>query len=657
MTGYDFMPLAAEDALEYDLLIVQVCEFLDNGDGIHRFHGPSQALAELPGVCVIDIDLTHRLLLPLVRQCDVLILAVFDPDLAPLIELRRQQGQITVFEANDFYDDVHSWDPLATRWYDRSIQTTFRQGLERCDAVQTSMPELARRWRLKTSRPVRAFPNQLIDIPPLRPARTGPLTIGWGGSPGHFADWYQLAPRLQAWLDRRPDVHLAVMNAEFARDFLRLPPERYRFVPFGSLQDYFRFLDSLDIGLAPLLPSDYNRCRSDVKFLEYASRGVAGIYADLEPYREAVIPGETGLLYLTEDELFTGLDRLVDDAPFRESLRARAYEEVARNRRLVNHIGDRLAFYQELLPARPRGGTLSRELLAAAQRQGRYLRMVSGPRELPLIQARSAPASPQEVASLERLVREEPGFLQAAQTLGQQYNDLKQWRAAIDCLERARNLFAESARTQAELARARYLLGEDDQARTLLQAAVLANPCLALSWQYLLRFLRFKPTPDAARWDELCRRHHPENYGLALLGTHLYPRPASLDRLREVILDHRPRLLPDELPAATAVFSEAIREHLRPLEPSPAARALLETACTAFPDSASLANLHGLCLRAAGEHATAYAELSRALHLRRIAELHRLEHPRDDGTFHYGQFAEHIQRFPPGPGPDHLPRS
>ena len=42
------MPSAADESLDYDLLIVQVCEFLDNGDGIHRFHGPSQALAELP---------------------------------------------------------------------------------------------------------------------------------------------------------------------------------------------------------------------------------------------------------------------------------------------------------------------------------------------------------------------------------------------------------------------------------------------------------------------------------------------------------------------------------------------------------------------------------------------------------------------------------
>jgi hypothetical protein len=62
-------------------------------------------------------------------------------------------------------------------------------------------------------------------------------------------------------------------------------------------------------------------------------------------------------------------------------------------------------------------------------------------------------------------------------------------------------------------------------------------------------------------------------------------------------------------------------------------------------------------LRAVGDHDAAYAELTRALRLRRIAELHGLENPREDGTFHYGQFAEHIQRFPPGPRPDHSPQS
>jgi hypothetical protein len=78
-------------------------------------------------------------------------------------------------------------------------------------------------------------------------------------SPGHFADGDHLAPRLQGWLDRRPDVQLAVVSAEFALDFLRLPPERYRFVSGGSPLDHFPFFDGPDIGIAPLLPSDFKR--------------------------------------------------------------------------------------------------------------------------------------------------------------------------------------------------------------------------------------------------------------------------------------------------------------------------------------------------------------------------------------------------------------
>jgi hypothetical protein len=40
---------------------------------------------------------------------------------------------------------------------------------------------------------LRTFPNQIIHIPPLRPARNSPPTIGRGLSPSHFADWHQRA--------------------------------------------------------------------------------------------------------------------------------------------------------------------------------------------------------------------------------------------------------------------------------------------------------------------------------------------------------------------------------------------------------------------------------------------------------------------------------
>ena len=122
------------------------------------------------------------------------------------------------------------------------------------------------------------------------------------------------------------------MTDEPGRAFFQLPPERYRFEPFGSLTSYLRFLEGIDIGLAPLLTTDYNRGRSDVKFLEYASRGVAGIYADLEPYRDVVIPGETGLLYRTPQEMLEQLDRLHGDAALRQKVRRGAYDYVTTRR-------------------------------------------------------------------------------------------------------------------------------------------------------------------------------------------------------------------------------------------------------------------------------------------------------------------------------------
>lgn len=42
------MPTTVEEPLEYDLLIVQVCEFLDYGDGIHRFTAPARPSPSCP---------------------------------------------------------------------------------------------------------------------------------------------------------------------------------------------------------------------------------------------------------------------------------------------------------------------------------------------------------------------------------------------------------------------------------------------------------------------------------------------------------------------------------------------------------------------------------------------------------------------------------
>ncbi len=636
--------------MKADCLIVQICEFLEDGDGLYRLHEPSRYLSRLLGVVVIDCHYYHRLLPRLLDRADVLVLPFFHNwDFFPLIERRRAAGRVTVFEANDYFEDVQPWNPVARQWQDRAIRDEYRQYMAAADAVQTSTPELARRWQPGARRVV-VFPNYLTDVPPLTAPPERPLTIGWGGSPGHLADWYQLTPWLQQWLEAHPDVRLAVMTNEFGRPFVALPPERYHFTPFGSRAAYYQFLSTLDIGLAPLLPTDYNRCRSDVKFLEYASRGVTGIYADLEPYRATVEPGQTGLLYRTPAEFLQALDRLAGDAALRRHIREQAYAYVRQHRRLADHIGQRLDFYRGLLPAGPRGVEVDAEVLAAAVRDGNYLQLRPGEPEQILREAADSAGSAENAQKLQRVLQRYPNYLAALQEQGRVLNDLRDTGNALAHLERARALDPSSARTLGEMGRAHFIAQNVAEARRLLEQALELNLWNVPCWLYLYRLLLLTRNPDGPRWAERGRQIHPRNYTLALAGARLYPGREGLAVLQHLLEEYAPTFTPEEKPAATLAFSQAILEVVGPHLAAPEAVPLLQRACEVFPQSGRLADLLAYSLRLAGRHDDSHREYARILELQRTAALFRAEFPQEDGRSYLWQFADHIRRHPPSDG-------
>jgi tetratricopeptide (TPR) repeat protein len=624
------------------ITILQVCEFLDCGDGVHRFHAPARALSRLPGVTVIDCDLHHRLFPALAEGVDVVVMAAFNADLLPIFERRRKAGRITVVEANDYYPDLQAWNPLSMRWLDRSLQDSFHHALRLADGIQASMPALAVRWKRWTDVPIAAFPNHLEEVPPLpgsRPDR--PLTVGWGGSPGHFADWYAVAPLLQRWLERRPEVHLAVMNNEYARGFIHLPPERYHYRPFGSLDDWFDFLAGLDIGLAPLLPSEYNRCRSDVKFLEYASRGVAGIYRSLDPYQGVVVHGETGMLYDSDEGLLRALDALADDASLRARIREQAWRYVDGERRLDDRIHERLDFYRSLMASR-HAAPASLPSLEDAVVEGRYIQLRPGPAEEVVRKILSDPVDRNTPARLAEVVRRHPRYLSALQLLGQALNQAGRPAEALSALEAAHALDGERARTLSEMGRALLLLGRKEEARARLEQAVDVNPRFQPSWEYLLRFLvRGGASADLRSFARRAHEGLPCSYPIALLGASLLPPDERVPLLTEYVEEYARSLDPQEVHLAAPRFSEAIAALGDDLHTS-AGRSLLALAAARFPQSWRIAALHADVLARAGEK-SASEEAARARELRRTAELYRGEMMPEDGRLHVWQFAEHIR--------------
>jgi tetratricopeptide (TPR) repeat protein len=627
------------------MLIVQICDFGNDGDAQYRLHDPSVFLSRLEGVTVVDCHFAHRHVRDLAQCADVLVVQFVDDwDLLSVCARRRAAGRVTVFEANDYFFDMQPWSPIASKWQDRNVQELYLQWLAEADGVQTSTEELSRRWRQRGARQTAVFENQLIDVPELPPAPSRPLTIGWGGSPGHFADWYQASPHLARWLDEHPEVHLAVMTHDLARPFFNLPAERYHFTSFGSLSDYLRFLRSVDVGIVPLLPTDYNRCRSDVKFLEYASQGVVGIYADLEPYRGKVVHGQTGLLFQNPAELIDRLELLRRDPLLRQELRLRAHDYVRRQRRLTDHIDKRRAWYRDLLPNRWLGAELPGEIAGAAVSDGRYLQLRPQEPESAYLKARALPKQNlgESISMLTAVVDRQPQYVMALQTLGQTLNSQRDHRQAMQVLNRALNLEPRSPRTLCEIGRTWYLLNDSARAKSVLKETVEIDPRHLPAWQYLLRLLALNRSPEGPEWAERAETLFPSCYPLALLGVQTYSADRFAIVLRDLLMRTAPTLTAQERPVALAAFRPAILSAAQATPFGDEIVSLLRCASDVFPESARFANDLAAALERSGRASEAHFHYARALQLSRQAKTYQEEFPQADAPSWTWQFADFI---------------
>lgn len=224
-------------------------------------------------------------------------------------------------------DDLWSVDPTNERAA-RVFTPELLRAVENCATtahmVTVSTEPLAEVMR-KFNPNVHVIPNHvdagLFEVDRRRAAK---LTIGWAGGDSHFRDLKMTAPYLRRFLDRNPDVDMHFIGADYRRETKLRGRARWSGWSERLIQ-YYQTID-FDIGLAPLVPSVFNRSKSHIKALEYAALGIPVIASDVPPYRDFVIDGVTGFLVSRDHEWELRLRDLVNDHDMRESMGAKARE-------------------------------------------------------------------------------------------------------------------------------------------------------------------------------------------------------------------------------------------------------------------------------------------------------------------------------------------
>ncbi len=131
------------------------------------------------------------------------------------------------------------------------------------------------------------------------------IVIGYMGTLTHDADLMLVAQALREVCARHAGaIEIQVVGVIGRRDTLEaLEGLPVRVVaPLPEEGEYPLFMVWLthrldwDIAVAPLADTPFNACKSDLKHLDYAAMGAAGIYSDVPTYAGTVRHGETGWL-------------------------------------------------------------------------------------------------------------------------------------------------------------------------------------------------------------------------------------------------------------------------------------------------------------------------------------------------------------------------
>jgi hypothetical protein len=338
--------------------VLQLVLVNDTGDSCYRMRWPARELAAQDvELRVINLDAQAKERFEWALEADLLVMyQSLDLDLLPVLERRRAQGKRTLVEYNDDFYDPPPWSPVAREWNSPLLWESYERFMEAADGIIVTGPGLLHLFSARfPGKPIHVLENHLPEAPAhfdsLFPPPENGLCLAWAGSLGHIADFLSFVPSVRELLERIPDLSFHVMGNESIPQFLHLPPERVRYTPWGTMEQYYAFWKPVHIGFAPLLDTGYNRCRSDIKAVEMAGIGVLPLLTKSLPYEEFC--RKTGVRTFASAEDFRGL--VLHYASDRAALRAdaaRCHKYVSENRVGPAHR-ERLDLYHSLLPKAP----------------------------------------------------------------------------------------------------------------------------------------------------------------------------------------------------------------------------------------------------------------------------------------------------------------
>nr|WP_246215038.1 glycosyltransferase [Modestobacter muralis] len=257
----------------------------DLGIDVEVRHGIATTMVQRPGEAELSVGSVDA------RGADVVVLQL--PKTVAMLQVLRllqAQGVAVVVEMDDLFSAV----PYGHGGHDSLVRGGMAKLALACareaDLVTVSTPALLQEYAPRGRGVVvpNAIPRRIAALPPAYEREPETVTIGWTGAVSvHPYDLQVMESGLQQALERTrgQSRFLVLGQAGESRTHLRLADEPEVLPWVQDVDEYAALVgETFDIGIAPLRDDRFNACKSWLKVLEYAARGVYSVRSPSAEY-------------------------------------------------------------------------------------------------------------------------------------------------------------------------------------------------------------------------------------------------------------------------------------------------------------------------------------------------------------------------------------
>ena len=167
---------------------------------------------------------------------------------------------------------------------------------------------------------------------PLVSKDEGRIRIGYTGSGNHGEDLLRIEKPIQAILDEFPNVEFIAAGG--MRDGTVIKHDRsYLTNQWVTIDKWPETIKGwqMDIGVAPLCDSNFNRAKSNLRWLEYSALAIPTVASQVYPFEKSIRAGIDGILVKGQKAWYESLRSLIIDPIKRSRMGAEARNRVRKD--------------------------------------------------------------------------------------------------------------------------------------------------------------------------------------------------------------------------------------------------------------------------------------------------------------------------------------